>query len=140
MIYREKWLSTRDIYLAGTDPAGDPESKVSQHAAGPTYTVRTASPPFDLITQLVNLTRPLSNDEPFVPTACQEAILLALEGRALRQTGLERETGFDRKQLHRKNGLNELRSKNLVRLHPRLGYYRPDAPPSEIIAALKRLI
>lgn len=70
-------------------------------------------------------------DPSFVPTAFQEAILTALEGRALRTDALGHEVR-DRSRLFRHpGGLKELREQGLVAHHPRLGYYRPDAPPEQ---------
>lgn len=69
---------------------------------------------------------------PFVPTAFQKGILHALQGRALRSDSLG-EAVRDRRRLFRHpGGLEELRAQGLVSHHPRLGYYRPDAPPPEL--------
>jgi hypothetical protein len=34
----------------------------------------------------------------------------------------------------RPGGLHELRDEGLIDHHPKLGYYRPDAPPPQLIA------
>ncbi len=68
----------------------------------------------------------------FVPNQFQESILGALEGKALRADALGHIVG-DRSRLYRKpGGLQELRDQGYVSHHPRLGYYRPDAPPEEL--------
>lgn len=73
-----------------------------------------------------------TNGDSFVPTTFQEEVLAALEGRALRTDALGNAVG-DRSRLFRNpGGLKELRKYNLVKHHPRLGYYRPDAPPEEL--------
>jgi len=70
--------------------------------------------------------------EPFVPTAYQEAILDALEGKALRTDALAAKVG-DRSRLFRNpGGLKELQEQGLVSHHSRRGYFRPDAPPEEL--------
>lgn len=73
----------------------------------------------------------LEKDELFVATAFQQAILDALEARALRTDALGQAVG-DRSRLFKRNGLAELRERGLVSHHKRLGYYRPDAPPDEL--------
>jgi hypothetical protein len=80
---------------------------------------------------------PLPAPEPvprFVPNALQEAILEALDGRALRTDGLAERVDVSRSQLFIKptGGLHELREHGLIDNHPRLGYYRPSAPPPEL--------
>lgn len=75
---------------------------------------------------------PATTEEVFVPSPVQEAILEALEGKALRQSELEKATGYDRRQLHRKSGREELIDLDKVQHHSRLGYYRPDQPPPEL--------
>jgi len=70
-----------------------------------------------------------SGEDVFVPTAFQLAILDALDGRALRTDALGAEVGDRGRLFRRPGGLPELREQGLVDNHPRLGYYRPDAPP-----------
>jgi len=72
------------------------------------------------------------NGEPVVPTAYQQAILDALEGRALRTDALAAALGGDRRRLFRAGGLSELREQGLVSHHARLGFYREDVPPGEV--------
>lgn len=69
--------------------------------------------------------------EPFVLTAFQEAILAALEGQAMRTRTLGAAVG-DVGRLYKPGGLRELQERDRVRLHPRMGHYRPDAPPPSI--------
>jgi hypothetical protein len=70
--------------------------------------------------------------EPFIPTPFQEAILEALDGKALRTDALGAKVG-DRSRLFRHpGGLKELQEQELVAHHKRLGFYRPDAPPEEL--------
>lgn len=71
----------------------------------------------------------------FVPDAFQQGVLVALEGQALRTDALAAALGGDRSRLFKKpkGGLQELREQGLVSHHPRLGYYRPDAPPEELV-------
>jgi len=71
--------------------------------------------------------------EPFVPNALQGGILDALEFRALRTDALLSVVAADRSRLYKRpGGIHELREHGFVGLHPRLGYYRPDAPPPEL--------
>jgi hypothetical protein len=71
---------------------------------------------------------------PFVPTDAQACLLEALEGRALKTTPLSEASGINRSQMFRHpGGLRELQDRGLVVNHPRLGFYRPDAPPEEIV-------
>jgi hypothetical protein len=72
--------------------------------------------------------------QPFVPSPTQVHILNALDGKALKQAALVKKTGISQGQLHPKNktGLTELRDLGYVDHHPRVGYYRPDAPPPEL--------
>ncbi len=70
--------------------------------------------------------------EPFVPSPLQNAILEALDGKALRTDALAAAADCERRRLFRAGGLKELQDQGLVRNHPRLGYYRPDSPPDEI--------
>jgi hypothetical protein len=67
----------------------------------------------------------------FVPNALQQGILDALEGKALRTDALGAKVG-DKRRLYHAGGIKELRDRGLVELHPRLGYWRPDAPPPEL--------
>jgi hypothetical protein len=65
---------------------------------------------------------------PFVPNAFQMGILKALEGKGLRTTALGLEV-HDQRRLFKPGGLKELKKQGLVAWHPRIGFYRPDAPP-----------
>jgi hypothetical protein len=75
-----------------------------------------------------------SGDDPpaFIPNDFQEAILNALEGKALRARALGREVGDTRRLYRHPGGIKELEEQDWVRVHPRLGYYRPDAAPAEL--------
>jgi hypothetical protein len=81
----------------------------------------------------IPLTLPvLERPVPFVPNVFQESVLEALEGKALRTDALGAAVG-DRGRLYKPGGLKELREAGMVKHHPRLGFYRPDAPPEELI-------
>lgn len=69
----------------------------------------------------------------FVPNAFQQAILDALEGKAMRTDALAAKVG-DRSRLFSKprGGLPELKDQGLVGHHARLGYYSTSAPPPEV--------
>ena len=71
--------------------------------------------------------------QPFVFTERQRAVFEALDGRALRLNELEVKSGYTRGQLYRKGEMEELEVRGIMKLHPRLGFYRPDRPPSEIL-------
>lgn len=58
----------------------------------------------------------------------QEAILEALEGKALKTRALGQAVG-DAARLYRPRGLKELRARGLVKHDNKVGFYRPDAPP-----------
>lgn len=69
----------------------------------------------------------------FLPNGFQIGVLNALEGRALRTDALANELRCSRSQMFRHpGGIKELRAQGLVDNHPRLGYYRVDAPPPEL--------
>lgn len=70
---------------------------------------------------------------PFVPSPFQAGILKVLDGKAMRTDALGAAVG-DRSRLFKDNGIAELREKGLVAHHPRLGFFRPDAPPAELKA------
>jgi hypothetical protein len=66
---------------------------------------------------------------PFIPSELQEAILAALNGKALTLDALTLKLHVDRSTLHR-DGIKELRAQGLIDNHRRVGgYFRPDAPP-----------
>ena len=72
----------------------------------------------------------------FVSNKFQRSILNALAGRALNKEQLANEVcNGEGSRLYnsktRKGDLNELRDLGLVQHKPRLGYYRPDAPPAD---------
>jgi hypothetical protein len=73
-------------------------------------------------------------DEPtsrFVPNRFQSDILKALKYRALTKADLAAEVcGGEGTRLYRPGGIKELRAEGLVDHKPRLGYFRPDAPPT----------
>jgi hypothetical protein len=69
----------------------------------------------------------------FIPNAVQDAVLGALDGRALRTDALAREAKVERSQMFKKpGGLAELTENGLLERHPRMGYYRPDSPPPKL--------
>ncbi len=74
---------------------------------------------------------PPEEDEPFIPTVFQQAILDALEGKALRTDALGLAVG-DRGRLYKPGGLKELIKEGLIGHHKRLGYYSTAAPPPEL--------
>ena len=43
----------------------------------------------------------------------------------------------DRRRLFKPGGISELKENGFVENHPRIGYYRPDAPPPELESTLK---
>jgi hypothetical protein len=74
-----------------------------------------------------------AQEKAFIPTDVQERILIALEGRALTTDALAAAAGVDRSTpFKHPGGLKELREHGLVRHTPRLGFWRPDAPPPEL--------
>ncbi len=62
-------------------------------------------------------------------------ILAALDGRAMRTDALAHAVGVGRGSLFRKptGGIDELKREGYVASHPRLGFFRPDAPPEELL-------
>jgi hypothetical protein len=62
-----------------------------------------------------------------------EAILAALAGKALRSHELTTATCCDRTRLFHPDALPELLDRGLIAHHPKLGFYRPDAPPPELL-------
>jgi hypothetical protein len=73
----------------------------------------------------------LSPASAFTPTPFQEAILEALDGKAMRTQQLGAAVG-DKSRLYKPGGLKELRDHGLVDHNDRLGHFRPDAPPPEL--------
>lgn len=69
----------------------------------------------------------------FIPNGFQQGVLRSLEGVALRSDPLGRAVGDRRRLFRDPGGLPELVEHGLVEHHPRLGYYRPDAPPPEML-------
>lgn len=65
----------------------------------------------------------------FVPTPLQEQILMALDGAAMRGEAIAEALDVSKRAIYKKGGINELVDQGLIANHPRLGYYRPDAPP-----------
>jgi hypothetical protein len=74
----------------------------------------------------------LDDGEPWVPNATQRAVLNALNGKALHAAALARAVGYDRRRLYKYDVLPDLKSRGMVKRHPQLGLYRPDAPPPEL--------
>jgi len=68
----------------------------------------------------------------FVANNFQLQILAALDGRAMTKDMLAGEVcEGEGSRLYKSGGINELKEAGLVINKPRLGYYRPDAPPPE---------
>lgn len=88
-------------------------------------------PPSEWLNSLVNDVEIASALSRFVPNDVQNAILKALDGRALRQADLAEATGIDPSQLHR-DGLRELKKLRLILHHRRLGYFDPNRPPPQL--------
>jgi hypothetical protein len=65
----------------------------------------------------------------FIPTPLQEAILQALNGKALKKEDLADDVKIDPSRLYRPGALQELRKSGKVEHKRGIGYYRPDAPP-----------
>lgn len=72
----------------------------------------------------------------FHPTLRQQVVLSALDGKAMKVTTLAFATKINRRHLYDRGAqrgvLSDLRDRNLIVLHNRLGYYRPDSPPPEL--------
>lgn len=67
-----------------------------------------------------------------VPNEFQRQILELLDGRAMKVQAIADDIcGSERSRLYKPGGLRELKSAGLVAHKHRLGYYRPDAPPTE---------
>lgn len=86
---------------------------------------------------------PVSPEEqvPFAPSVFQLAALRAMIGRAFMVDVLAQYmmTGTDlltetRRRLYGRKGLRQLQDHGLVKLHPKMGFYRPDAPPHDLYA------
>jgi hypothetical protein len=75
-------------------------------------------------------------ETPFIPTELQEAILQALDGKALTLDALVAKLAVDRSNLNR-SGVKELKARGRIANNRRVGgYYRPDAPPPKYAAVL----
>jgi hypothetical protein len=69
---------------------------------------------------------------PFIPSAFQERILKALQGKALTADNLQTKLDVDRKALYR-DGLSELKKHGKIMNNRRVGgYFRADAPPPKL--------
>jgi hypothetical protein len=73
--------------------------------------------------------------QPFVCSPLQKGIMDALDGCGLNKTKLaDLVCGGDGSRLYKTNGIKELKELGLV-VHKRgVGYYRPDAPPEDLLA------
>jgi hypothetical protein len=72
--------------------------------------------------------------EIFVPTKLQKSILKVLEGRALTKDAIAAAVcKGEASRLYKPGGIKELKEHRLVIHKHGVGYYRPDAPPSEAI-------
>jgi len=72
------------------------------------------------------------DEELFVPTPLQTGILEKLDGKAMRTRALAKCLGMDQPKLYKRGGIKELKEEGRVKLHSRIGYYRPDAPPPQL--------
>jgi hypothetical protein len=61
----------------------------------------------------------------------QKAIMDHLDGKAMRSRALAKALHIDQPSLYKRDGIKELMANGLVKTHRKIGYYRPDAPPSE---------
>ncbi len=68
-----------------------------------------------------------------VPTPLQKSILKALDGQALKKEPLAEQCKVDPRTLYKQGGIKELMAEGLVCTKPRVGYFRPDAPPEDAI-------
>jgi hypothetical protein len=85
----------------------------------------------ELDRQLAGLTRPNPALPPFSPTRLQERLLLAVRGKALKASRLEKVLHVDHSQLYR-DGINPLKAAGRIENDRRLGgYYDPMAPPEK---------
>jgi hypothetical protein len=81
---------------------------------------------------------PVDGASVFIPDPVQEAILKALDGRALRKEALAKALRIDdsrnlyKRGKARKGPLSELMVLGKVENDRRLGYYRPDALPPQL--------
>ncbi len=92
--------------------------------------VKYADKPVSLALQRIACRVP---EDVFVPNCIQEAILAALNGKALRSDALAHKAGYSKGNIYREpGGLPELQRRGLVSHHKRLGYFRPDALPPEL--------
>ena len=68
---------------------------------------------------------------PFLATPMQKAIFAALDGQSLKKQALaDAVAKGDGGALYRRGDLQELRNRGMVQHKPRVGFYRPDAPPA----------
>lgn len=125
-------LSVVRAYILSRLPGEVPEELVVKLASGRRFTSPVPAPGVELPQRRSELGSGREPAEPFIPTPYQQAILEALEGKALRTDGLANLVG-DRSRLFRHpGGLKELQEQGLVAHHKRLGFYRPDVPPEEL--------
>lgn len=86
--------------------------------------------------KFIESTIPVAEDSAFVPTAFQQDILKALDGKALRTDALAAKVGDRRRLFKDPGGLPELQEHGLVSHNRRVGYYRPDSLPPELTQAV----
>ncbi len=90
-------------------------------------------PPVAKLLKKLDPAAELPEPEAFIPNDIQDAILAALDGKAMRTDQLVSKVGCDRRAIFRKpGGVQELKDQGLVNTHARLGYYRTDAPPPNL--------
>jgi hypothetical protein len=83
--------------------------------------------------EYVESTLPPIDASVFIPSPLQEAILAALNGKGLRAEALALRCDVNKSQLYNvKGAIPELQEEGLIAHHPRVGYYRLDAPPPNV--------
>lgn len=139
--YLEEFRET--VWCAPFHPKSGPVVRVTGLQVIPNtspvrYSVDAVGPSHQWLSALnraANRLSKLNTPDEFVPTPLQRAILEALDGSAMKQAALERALKTNRRVLHRPTGLIDLFDSGRVCKHRRLGYYRPDRPPSELCGA-----
>ena len=135
---RKLWITTlfadADVpprFLIRTQPY--PPHWVKFLGFWPIEIITLAENPFAASVILVDIIREAAGRDTskFVPNTLQASILSVLDGRALKKQPLANEVcGGEGSRLYRKDGIKELMALGKVANKPRLGYYRPDAPPA----------
>lgn len=66
-------------------------------------------------------------------TMLQHKILAVLHNAALKVEALAEKCSVDASRLYKPGGIKELRIRNLVQHKRQVGFYRPDAPPKQLM-------